>query len=336
MEDLMLKKDKFVLGLLVSLVTIPTAFGDTKDTTAGTLKAEDTKIAKDATAPAPSTDSGKTAPLESNNAKGTAEPTPVLATKEAANSKEVTPVAATSNATTGGLSDTEFEKKLIDTINKNPQIIVTALQKFTESQERDLQEKMEASFMKYKNEISKESTAALLGKKDAEVKLVVFLDPNCPHCRPFSQALHKVRENFPNVGVLIRHWPIMKDSEDVVRGLWAIKLQGQDQYNAACKAIASAPGEERYNYAKLLAWVEDHKLDVKKFKEDSQSKATIETVEETSQLAKNIGLQGTPTSLLVDKNGIHLVMPTDEKSLESIFKTASAPAKEATTAPAAA
>jgi protein-disulfide isomerase len=332
MEILMLKKDKFVLGLLASLIAIPTAFADTKEAAPSTLKAEDAKIAKDATV---STDSGKAATLEANNAKASVEPTPVLGTKEAENGKEAAPIAATSNAATGGLSDSEFEKKLIDTINKNPQIIVTALQKFTESQERDLQEKMEASFMKYKNEISKESSAALLGKKDAEVKLVVFLDPNCPHCRPFSQALHKVRENFPNVGVLVRHWPIMKDSEDVVRGLWAIKLQGQDQYNAACKAIASAPGEERYTYAKLLAWVEDHKLDVKKFKEDSQSKATIDTVEETSKLAKNIGLQGTPTSLLLDKDGIHLVMPTDERSLESIFKAASTPSKEATAAAAA-
>ena len=46
---------------------------------------------------------------------------------------------------------------------------------------------------------------------------------------------------------------------------------------------------------------------------------------DTSKLAKDIGLQGTPTSLLVDKNGIRLVMPTDEKSLESILKGASAP-----------
>lgn len=331
----MLKKDKFILGLLVSLVAIPAVFADTKDAAPSTLKGADAKIVKDAPALKPSTDSGKAAPLETNNAKASGEPTPVSGTKETENNKEATPIAATGNATAGGLSDSEFEKKLIDTINKNPQIIVTALQKFTESQERELQEKMEASFMKYKNEISKESSAALLGKKDAEVKLVVFLDPNCPHCRPFSQALHKVRENFPNVGVLVRHWPIMKDSEEVVRGLWAIKLQGQDQYNAACKAIASAPGEERFNYAKLLAWVEDHKLDVKKFKEDSQSKATIEIVEETSKLAKDIGLQGTPTSLLVDKKGVHLVMPTDERSLEGVFKAASTPSKEATPAAAA-
>lgn len=332
----MVRKDKFVLGLLVSLFAISPVLGDNKDTASETSKAEESKgVGKNIAISASSGDTQKSKSLDSNGAKELTQPTPVSGTNEDGKSVEATPTAATGSAVNGGLSDAEFEKKLIDTINKNPQIIVTALQKFTESQERELQEKMEASFMKYKDEISKESSATLLGKKDAEVKLVVFLDPNCPHCRPFAQALHKVRENFPNVAVLIRHWPILKDSDEVVRGLWAIKRQGQDKYNAACKAIASAPSEERYTFAKLLAWVEDHNLNVKQFKEDSQSKETIETVEETSKLAKNIGLQGTPTSLLVDKNGIHLVMPTDEKSLENVFKGASAPTK-GEAAPAAA
>ena len=314
----MVRKDKFVLGLLVSLFAISPGLGDTKDKTTGTENPKE--ISKDI----PSADPQKTGSLESNGVKSPTDPISVSGAKETGNRIEATPIAGPSNTTAGGLSDSEFEKKLIDVVNKNPQIIVTALQKFTEKQERELQEKMEASFMKYKDEISKESSAALLGKKDAEVKLVVFLDPNCPHCRPFTQALHKVRESFPNVAVLVRYWPIMKDSEEVIRGLWAIKQQGQDKYNAACKAIASAPLDERYTYAKLLAWVEDHNLNVKKFKEDSQSKTTIEVIEDTSKLAKNIGLEGTPTSLLVDKNGIRLVMPTDEKSLENIFKGASA------------
>jgi protein-disulfide isomerase len=336
MEDFMVRRDKFVLGLLVSLFAISPVLGDAKDMALGTSKAEEPKgAAKDIPASASSGDSQKTESLVSDEAKGLIESSPMLGTNEGEKSIEATPTAAIDSGKTGELSDAEFEKKLTDTVNKNPQIIVTALQKFTENQERELQEKMEASFMKYKDEISKESSATLLGKKDAEVKLVVFLDPNCPHCRPFTQALHKVRENFPNVAVLIRHWPILKDSDEVVRGLWAIKRQGQDKYNAACKAIASAPSEERYTFAKLLAWVEDHNLNVKQFKEDSQSKETIETVEETSKLAKNIGLQGTPTSLLVDKNGVHLVMPTYEKSLESIFKGVSAPVKGAAT-PAAA
>lgn len=219
---------------------------------------------------------------------------------------------------TENVSDGQLQQKIEGILNKNPEIIVAALQKFNETQQVAHREKLQGSLMKYQKEISKESTAVVLGKKNAPVKLIVFLDPNCPHCRPFSLALHKVREAFPDVAILIRHWPILgSDSEDIVRGLLAIKQQGIDKFNAATKTIASS--EERYTSAKLLSWVQEHGLSVEKFKKDSESPETRILVDETKKLASNIGLEGTPTSLLIDKKGIRLVVPTDEKSLESIF-----------------
>lgn len=325
----MVKKVKLGLGLLVSLCVVSSICWVMKDTIIGAYKTEKPKETAAIKGPDSVASAGlpqATGSLDPSVPKGPTNPAQVSGSTEGQNLPEATPTAAGDTETVGGLNDSQLEKKVIDILNKNPQIIVTALQKFTEMQEREQQAKMEASLMKHKEEISKESSAALLGKKDAEVKLVVFLDPNCPHCRPFSQALHKVRDNFPDVAILVRHWAILgKDSEEVIRGLWAIKQQNQDEYNAACKAIATS--DEKYTYPKLLAWVEDHNLNVARFKEDSQSTITKEIVEETAKLAKDIGLQGTPTSLLVDKNGIRLVMPTDEKSLESILKGASAPLK---------
>jgi protein-disulfide isomerase len=222
------------------------------------------------------------------------------------------------SAISENMNDGQLQEKIEGILNKNPHIIVAALQKFNETQQVAHREKLQASLMKYQKEISKESTAIVLGKKNAPIKFVVFLDPNCPHCRPFSLALHKVCEAFPDVAILIRHWPILgSDSEDTVRGLLAIKQQGTDKFNAATKAIASS--EERYTSAKLLSWVQEHGLDVEKFKKDSQSPETRALIDETKKLASNMGLEGTPTSLLIDKKGIRLVVPTDEKSLENIF-----------------
>jgi len=233
---------------------------------------------------------------------------------------KATPTASTTESP-GGLTDAQLEKKIGEFLLKNPQLIVHALQDFQKREMHAQEEKVKASLMKYKDEIAKDSSSVVLGKKDAEIKLVVFLDPNCPHCRPFSLALHKAHENFPNLGIFIRHWAILgKDSEDVVRGLWAIKQQGDDKFNAATHAIATS--EEKYTFATLLSWVKDHKLDVKKFEADANSQPTKDVIEETKKLATSIGFEYTPTSLLIDKNGIRLVMPTDEKSLEAILKSA--------------
>jgi protein-disulfide isomerase len=289
----MINLKNFALGLLVSFVAVSASFS--ANTVIGSYQA-----------PAQTADT-----TGSKGKEGGGETLPISNTGEGA-----------------GTNDPLFEKKLNDTLTNNPEILVRALQKYNQSQQRAQLEKLEASLSKYKDEISKESNAVVLGKKDAEVKLVVFLDPNCQHCRSFSQAINKARTNYPNISILVRSWPILgKDSEEVVRGLWAIKAQGAEKYTAAMKEIAST--QEPYTYSKLLAWVKDHKLDVAKFGKDSESTATKAVIEETRKLATDIGLEGTPTSLMIDQKGIRLVIPTDEKSLENILKSASpeAPAK---------
>lgn len=251
---------------------------------------------------------------------GSASPSGNTSIKEisGASGEGIASTASAKESSSGSIDDSNLAKKINEILTDRPEIIVAALQKFNQTQHRIQQEKLDASLIKYKDEISKDSSAIVLGKKDAEVKLVVFVDPNCPHCRPFSQALTKISPEYPNVAIFVRQWPILgPDSEEVARGLWAIKQQGSDKFNAITKAIAAS--EDRYTFEKLLLWVTDHKLDVAKFKKDFESQTTKDIVENTKKLALDIGLEGTPTSLLVSKKGIRVVSPTDEKSLQSIL-----------------
>ena len=317
----MVRIHKITLGLVVTLLTIPATLAARETLIGSYSKGETSQTAPNNTSGATGTETLKgqgTPPPQITNATGTQ----TSGQKEAGSGGEATPTSAPNGQQTmGGLSNSEFEKKINDFITNNPEVIVASLQKLNQKQERAQQEKLEAALTQYKGSISKESSGILLGKKDAEVKLVVFIDPNCAHCRLFTQALTKVREGFPNVGVLYRPWAIMgPESNDVARGLWAIKQQGQDKFNAAFSAIANS--KEVFTYPKLLSWVEENKLDVSKFKTDSESKTTKEAVDETKKLANDIGLLGTPTSLLIDKNGIRLVVPTDESSLQAILKGA--------------
>jgi protein-disulfide isomerase len=220
------------------------------------------------------------------------------------------------------VNDEQFNKKIADFLKNNPKVIVESLQKFSEDQQLAQQQKMQASLASHQKEICANSQAAVLGKPDSPTKLVVFLDPNCPHCRHFEQAINKVRGNFPNVTILLRHWAIMgKDSEELAQGLWAIKMQGINKYDDISRTIAAS--DEPYTYAKLIAWATAQKLDIQQLEKDAKSDATGKIVAQTHSLAQELGLQGTPTSILIDKKGIRIVMPTDEKSLEAILKESS-------------
>lgn len=242
------------------------------------------------------------------------------ATASQNNTAVALPIANADNANLG--NEAQFEKRLADALTKNPEIIVKALQEYNKTQQRALQERQGASLVKYKDAVASEDNAIVLGKKGSDVKFVVFLDPNCPHCRVFTKALLSIRENYPNVAVLMRNWPILgKDSEEIVRGLWAIKQQSGEKFDAALKDISTTEGA--YTYSKLLSWVKGNGLNVEKFKKDSQAETTKNAIESTKKLAVELGLEGTPTSILIDQNGIRLVLPTDEKSLNTILSEAS-------------
>jgi protein-disulfide isomerase len=211
----------------------------------------------------------------------------------------------------------EIKAIISQSLKNNPEMIVEALQKFTERQQQEQQKKMQDGLTKNKERIADSTSGILLGKPDAETKLVVFMDPNCPHCRSFEEALHKVRGNHPNVAILLKYWPILgEDSKEVARGILALKDAGKNE--ELSKLVAATKGPLTYDI--LRTWVAKQKISPSKFDQDAKSSTINEYLDKTDALAKELGLQGTPTSLLINKDEVRLVMPTDEKSLDNILK----------------
>lgn len=234
-----------------------------------------------------------------------------------------TPQDTGSDAKTSVEAVDPLKEKIANILKKNPEIVVAALQEFSNRQEQERQEKLKASLVAHKKDLLQSSQAILLGNEAAPIKLVVFIDPNCVHCRSFVQSMNRVHPHFPKVAILIRLWPILgENSEEAVKGLWAIKQQGQSYYDQVSEAMALS-GDQSYTLTLLQEWAEKNKLDVKKFTEDANSPLAKDAVEFTKTLAKNIGLEGTPSCILVTEKNIQLVMPTDEESLSKILKEAS-------------
>jgi protein-disulfide isomerase len=307
----MKRKGKLTLGLLASILVIPAVLGDSENVKGSDLVSPENSILPTGDIKAKGTGSEleglEVVSDEENGEEGDEDATPVI------------------DPTNEGVSGASFSadqvkaiKAVIDqTLKTNPEMIVEALQKFTERQQQEQQKKMQDGLAKNRDRIVDPASGILLGKPDAETKLVVFIDPNCPHCRTFEEALHKVRGNHPDVAILLKYWPILgDDSREVARGLLALKDAGKNE--DISKLIAAAKGP--FTYDMLRTWVKQQKLNPSKFDQDAKSSAISEHLDKTDGLAKELGLQGTPTSLLVGKNGITLVMPTDEKSLDTILR----------------
>lgn len=302
----MTKKGKLALGLLVSIVVIPAVVGDSES-----MKGEAAAVSTENSTLLTGNKGGEAEGIETVNVE-----------EEDEEDREAVPATDLSKGSTAGATFSEDQLKEIkavisQSLKNNPEMIVEALQKFTERQQQEQHQKMQDGFIKNKDRIADPASGILLGKPDAETKLVVFMDPNCPHCRTFEEALHKVRGEHPNVAILLKYWPILgEDSKEVARGILALKDTGKNE--ELSKLVTTTKGPLTYDT--LRTWVAKQKINPSKFDQDAKSSAIGESLDKTDALAKELGLQGTPTSLLISKDGVRLVMPTDEKSLDSILR----------------
>ncbi len=126
--------------------------------------------------------------------------------------------------------------------------------------------------------------AIVVGKSAAKKKVVVFDDPDCPWCRKLHGEIKQVVERDPEVAFYVRVYARNNNPATVA------------------KARSIVCGKK--NAAKLLD-------DAFAGKELPEAKCKTKAVEETADLARKLGIQGTPAMVLPDGRLISGYMQAD-------------------------
>lgn len=139
--------------------------------------------------------------------------------------------------------------------------------------------------------------APSLGKPEARVHIVEFLDPACETCRAFYPELKRLLKAEPErLRLSLRHVPLHQGSAEVVALLEAAKLQGQ--YWVVLEALLAAQQQwvVRHVVQPAQAWrvVEGLGLDLKRLEADMQSPAVLKNVEQDRQDAAALKVTKTP------------------------------------------
>ena len=217
----------------------------------------------------------------------------------------------------------DIEKLVLATIEKNPEILVKAIQGFSESQQKEALKKEAEKMTKFKDGLLDDKTAVVGGNPNGSVKLVVFGDPNCPHCRHFEANLNDVKGLYSNLKVYMRPWPIMgNESADTVTGLMAAAKQGYDKYESLVVRIATS--NEKVDKVKFLKMAKELGIDMKKLQKAMDSEEVRKEIKSNHELAVKIGLDATPTIIMFDGADTQILMPGDKESLKKILTDAKA------------
>lgn len=209
-------------------------------------------------------------------------------------------VMATKKCDTAAATSTSAvsEKEIATMLEKNPQMIIDALQKY-EQQQREAEEKEAAKlFLENIDELHNDPLSPYVGPKDAKVVLVEFFDFSCGFCKRIADAMDTVVKNNPDVKVVFKPItfvaPISKYAAQA-----AVAAGNQGKFFEVYKALLKAPGG--LDEAKINAIVEKEGVDMNKFKADVNSDLVLKVISDVASLGNKTRVSGVPTLVLNGK-----------------------------------
>ena len=149
------------------------------------------------------------------------------------------------------------------------------------------------------------------GNPDAPVKIVEYSDTECPFCKRFHSTMQEVMNEYGKDGKVAwvyRHFPLdqlhSKARKEAVALECANEQGGNDKFwSYADRLYEITPANNGLDPAELPKIAEYVGLDVGKFNSCLTSGKFTKHIEDDVQNATATGGNGTPWSIVVDKNG---------------------------------
>ena len=154
------------------------------------------------------------------------------------------------------------------------------------------------------------------GKVDAPVVMVIYSDFACPFCTQFARNVEPELNKLVKEGTLRIEWrdlaQISETSPLAAQAGRAAAKQGKFwEFHDAVYADADPQSHPEYTEDSLVDFAKKASVpDIERFRTDMNDSATVTAVEEATQHARDINIQGTPF-LIVNEAVINGYRPAD-------------------------
>ncbi len=180
-------------------------------------------------------------------------------------------------------------------LENNPEMIVSALQKYEDVQRQAQLQEASRLFKTNIEELNNNANAPFVGPKDAKIVLVEFFDFSCGYCKRLAPAVEAIVKKNPDVKVVFKPITFVAQiSKYAAQAALAANEQGKfmELYGIMLGS------QSRLTEETINSMAEKAGLDMKKFKEDVASEKVQNTIKEVSDLANKLQIRGVPTLVL--------------------------------------
>jgi protein-disulfide isomerase len=139
----------------------------------------------------------------------------------------------------------------------------------------------------------------LKGNPEAQVTIVEYADYQCPACASYNPLLSRLTEEYSEVAVVYRHYPLVTIHPNAFNAAKASEAAGKQgkfwEMHDILYEKQTEWSEERNARGKFFEYAEGLELDMEKFESDFDSNEVKGRVEKNLFEAQALGLNSTPS-----------------------------------------
>ncbi|MEL5377345.1 DsbA family protein [Serratia ureilytica] len=188
--------------------------------------------------------------------------------------------------------EARIKEMIRETLVSNPDILAQAVDAW---QQQTAGQQISQAIKQNAKTLYQDPASPRLGAANAKLTLVTFTDYNCPYCKRFDPMLEKIVKQYPDVALVVKLLPFKGESSvSSARVALTTWQQHPEQFWALHQRLMAKKGF--HDKASIAAAQE--KTGVKTVAPSEQSMTTLRT---NMALAEQLGVQGTPATLIGDR-----------------------------------
>lgn len=202
-----------------------------------------------------------------------------------------------------------------DVVKNNPELIVQAFQNYETKQREESMKKAEEMLAQSANELNNNPNDGVLGNPNGKVVLVEFFDFSCGYCHRIYPVIKNIVAKNSDLKVVMKPLTFLSPMSKYAAKA-SLAAKEQNKFAEVYTAIFEINGpltEAKIDEAAVKAGA-----DLEKLKADMESEKVNKTLDETSQLASKIQVNGVPTLVLNNK----IIQTLDENVLQEAINAA--------------
>lgn len=212
----------------------------------------------------------------------------------------------------GAASVVADDSRIRNYIIGHPEVLLESVARFQAARQGSPDASTSALIAAHHAEIFDDPRSQIAGNPNGDVAVVLFFDYRCPYCKQGVEEEKALLKADPNVKIVYKEFPIL-GPQSITAARAALASVKQGKYPAFHDAMMASHGT--FSDEEILGMAQDAGIDVNKLLTDMNGDDVTAILQTNFNLAKTLGINGTPAYIVGDRLSGGVTTADDFKAL---------------------